>query len=503
MSRYSTTKPRVKKPVALNPESDLMLNKAGGVAIELPFKEQLVSLALTSFMKDKYYETADETEARLRELVAKDPYFAAQVALYARRDVGMRSVTHVIATEVVKQVKGEAWTRAFVSKVVDRVDDMTEILALYILRNGRQGIPNSLKRGLASAFPRFDTYQLSKYRGEKKEVSLVDVVNLVHPKPTEKNKDALNALVNGTLRSENTWEVKVSAAGQKAKTVEEKKEAKEEAWSSLVASGKLGYLALLRNLRNLETLDAVTLKIALEQLVDPAQIKKSRTFPFQFATAYEHVGSRQVRTALSKAAEISLSNIPEFDGPSLVVVDHSGSMGDGFSSPKFIGDLFGVALWKKNPQADIIAFGRDAQYVKLDDDSGLFANAEKAGRVDVGHSTNLSAAFKIAKKPYSRVIIFSDMQTWVNNDVPESDYSYYYEGTNATKAFKAYCAKYDVNPYVYIFDLAGYGNTQDLASRQEGKVINLSGFSSKVFDVIDKSEINPRALVEEIEKIVI
>lgn len=47
------------------------------------------------------------------------------------------------------------------------------------------------------------------------EISLVDVVNLVHPKPTAKMKKALKALVEDTLKPANTWEVALSQGADK------------------------------------------------------------------------------------------------------------------------------------------------------------------------------------------------------------------------------------------------------------------------------------------------
>jgi hypothetical protein len=44
---------------------------------------------------------------------------------------------------------------------------------------------------------------------------LVDVVNLVHPTPTEKNKEALNALINDKLKNTKTWESMLSQAVNK------------------------------------------------------------------------------------------------------------------------------------------------------------------------------------------------------------------------------------------------------------------------------------------------
>ena len=37
--------------------------------------------------------------------------------------------------------------------------------------------PNALKKGFASAFNKFDSYQIAKYKNSNKEVKLVDIIN--------------------------------------------------------------------------------------------------------------------------------------------------------------------------------------------------------------------------------------------------------------------------------------------------------------------------------------
>jgi len=88
----------------------------------------------------------------------------------------MRSITHVLAGELARVVSGKEWAKRFYSAVINRPDDMTEIIS-YLLAN-KQKLPNALKKGFANAFNSFDAYQLAKYRGETKNVKLVDVVIL-------------------------------------------------------------------------------------------------------------------------------------------------------------------------------------------------------------------------------------------------------------------------------------------------------------------------------------
>ena len=224
------------------------VNLAGGEAFTESAKLELAALMLTSTLQGQYYRAADVAAARLKQLIAQigDKKFVAKAAVYARTEAGMRSVTHLAAGELAHAVKGQPWTAMFYDKVVRRPDDALEILAYYLAVYGKP-IPNALKKGLGAALSRFDEYQIAKYRKSGAEISLVDAVNLVHPKHTE----ALKKLVDGTLAPAETWETKLTQAGAAAESEDELAELKKETWEKLIKSRKLGYFALLRNLRNI------------------------------------------------------------------------------------------------------------------------------------------------------------------------------------------------------------------------------------------------------------
>lgn len=68
------------------------------------------------------------------------------------------------------------------------------------------------------------------------------------------------------------------------------------------------------------------------------------------------------------------------------------------------------------------------------------------------------------------------------------------------EAWKTYRKEVAPNAKLYLFDLAGYGNTP-LSIQEEG-VYLISGWSEKVFQMIEAVE-NGSTAVEEIEKIVV
>lgn len=471
------------------------MNRAGGEAYKQSPKMQLASIMLTSFAQNQFYRNAKGTFDELVKLLAQvDSKFAAQAAIYARTKFNMRSITHVLGAEIAAYASGKPWAKEFYAQLVLRPDDMLEIVAYYFNKGGKT-LPNAMKKGFATAFDKFDDYQIAKYRGENKDVKLIDLVNLVHPTPTQRNAKALQALVNGTLRNENTWESKLTQAGQVAESKEDKAEKKAAAWKDLIASKKLGYFALLRNLRNIAEQAPDVLDEALQTLTNRNRIQKSKVLPFRFLSALDAIKdadidrkySRKIQKALNDAVEISLDNVPTFEGNTLVVLDDSGSMtwggGKDKKTPIQIGSIFAAMLYKSN-NADLMRFSDDASFVKpyygdaaMTIANGLKENAKSAG-------TNFHAIFKKATKPYDRVIILSDMQGWIGGYTPK-------------KEFDAYKKRTGANPYIYSFDLSAYGSLQF----PENKVFALAGFSDKVFDLMALLETDRHALVHEIEKI--
>lgn len=475
------------------PRKQKTINRAGGQAYVQNPKMQLASLLLTSFAQDQYYRSAKDTFKDLSKNLSKvDPLFAAKAGVYARNEFGMRSITHVLAGELAAYVSGQVWAKDFYNKIVYRPDDMLEIAAYYKGKGGKT-LPNAMKKGFAKAFDRFDGYQLAKYRGEGKAVKLIDMVNLVHPIPTQRNAKALQALVDGTLRNTATWEAKLTKAGQEATTNKEKAALKQAAWSELMKNNKLGYFALVRNLRNILEQAPDLVNLVVNQLTDPKRIKGSKVLPFRLLVAYKQLkgntrSHRRVANALERAIEIACDNVPDLQN-TLVVVDNSGSMHSAVSNSEHIlcnemGAMFGMILAKRS-NADIMEFGTNARYInyRLSDSVMEFGkNFERNNKV--GHGTNFHSIFQTAKKAYDRIVIFSDMQGWIGYHTP-------------TSALKTYSNRYGANPFIYSFDLRGYGSLQF----PENRVFALAGFSEKVFDLMSVVEQDPWVLVNKIDAV--
>lgn len=459
-------------------EKVIVENMAGGRAYSQSNEMELVSILLTSFANEQFYRTENDLLNRLKELIAGcDKDFVAKAAIYARTQFGMRSITHILASELAKYIGGES-AKNFYNAIVYRPDDITEIIAYHKANNGK--LSASMKKGLALSFNKFDKYQLAKYKCEGKNISLLDAARIVHPKPTEKNEEALSLLSKGELKSFDTWESELSKAGEA--DINEKDQFKKDVWVRLIKEKKIGYFALLRNLRNILEQAPEIIDEALTMLCDEKLIKKSLVLPFRFTTAYQELqkngGSSNVLRAINRAVDISLNNVPKFNGKTLVVLDVSGSMA---GKPSEIGALFTSILAKSN-NADIVTFSNNAQYcnVNLDDSTITLANSI---HFSMG-GTNFSASFQILNKVYDRIIILSDMQGWIGSYSPVGAFNQYKQRTGA-------------NPFIYSFDLNSYGTLQF----PENKVFCLAGFSDKIFDVMKLLEEDKNALIHKIKSI--
>lgn len=456
------------------------VNYEGGLAFTQTAKLELVSILLTTFLEDEFYRTEKQTTARIRELIDKvgDPCFAATAAIYARHTHGMRSVSHLVAGELAKSVKGAPWTKRFYAHVVRRPDDVVEILGYYLAIYGRP-VPNSLKKGLGVALARFDEYQLAKYRRDHALFKLVDAVNLVRPRATP----ALSKLVRGELAPAQTWETKLTQAGV-AESADQAAAAKSQAWAELVRENKLGYLALLRNVRNVLTHAPEVVTELCMQLVDEKAVRRSLVFPFQFLSAVEVLkqgnlpGVDRVMDALNQAIDLSLANVPKFEGNTLIALDSSGSMA---GRPQTIGSLFAAVLVKASG-ADLMVFSDEARYLTLNRRDTTLTAANSISFASGG--TNFNAIFERANRAYDRIVILSDMQGWVGGGAP-------------VKPFADYQKRYNVAPRVFSFDLKGNGTLQFPQER----VFCLAGWSDRVFEIMQKLDCDPEALVREVESI--
>lgn len=446
-------------------------NLAGGQAFRMSKAMELVHAVLATFLEDKFYESGDNRIRRIADLVKEnDPMFVSNLATVARQEFHLRSVVTVLIAELAKNHRGDSLVCETIVRTAERVDDLIELVSYF--KREKKALPKQVKRGIRNALFKFNRYQLAKYRAEGRDITLVDVFNLVHPKHQHANdeqRQAWSDLMTGKLASFDTWETEISNAKDDA--------ARTKAFEKLVYDNKLGYMALLRNLNNLlkYQVNAQTLISVAQHLANPYEVKRSKQLPFRFYTAYQNVsGSRLLSDAISEAMDHAVANTPVFGGKTLVAVDCSGSMS---GDPMEKAAIFGATLVRANPDADLILYDTQVKELRTTSRMPVVNLAEDIMRQATGGGTDTSLVFRYIvgeKKHYDRVIIISDNESWVER----------YGRLGPQQAYKEYKQMTGQDPFIYAIDIQGYGTT-DLAG---GKIFHLTGWSSRLLDLIGQAE---------------
>lgn len=454
------------------------VNRAGGQAFKMSPQVELVHGTLTTFLDDKYYESGADRMTRLQELIGKnDPDFVAKLAVIARKEFHLRSVSHLLLGELALTHNGDDLIKRATVKFAERPDDLLEF-ASYVMEGTETGnLTKQAKRGIRNALLKFDSYQLAKYRGEGKEVSLVDLFNIAHPNAahaTKEQREAWDNLMKGKLSTAGkTWESNIS----NAQTDEERT----EQWEKMINEGSIGYMALLRNLNNLVkyNVSTETLRKAADIIRDPERVRTSKQLPFRFYTAYQNVrGERILSDAISEALDHSVVNAPVFDGRTLIAVDASGSM-NGWGSQGAIvnASLLAAALAKKNPGSDVILYDTSVVEFPVSGRTPVMDIMSQMQSRAMGGGTNTGVVFNYAEKKgdrYDRIIILSDNESWQD--------SYYGNGTQGE--LLSYLKATGADPYIFAIDIQGYG-TQDIS---HPKAFHVAGWSDRILDFIGQVE---------------
>lgn len=459
------------------------VNKSGHAAYKMRDKEKLVTQVLTSFFNEsKFYgDNSAEMQETIKRVIKADPKFVANLAVFARREFNMRSVSHILTAYLAHEVEGKPYAREVIKAVSLRGDDVTEIMACYLSMFGKP-VPNSMKKGISDVMQGFDEYTLAKYKGNGKGVKMRDLLCLCRPTPkTETQSDMWKRLLNNELEIPYTWETELSAHGNNAET-----------WEKLIDSGKVGYMALLRNLRNILNANPSNVNKVLETIENPERVKKSKQLPFRFLSAYKElkdVGGSRVFDALENAVESSIENMPKLSGTTVIAVDTSGSMGNFISAKSKvtcgeIGMLLGLIANKICENSYFYTFDTRITKHSISHRKGILEGASKHC---TGGGTYMHLPFDMMiseNVKADRVIVLSDNQCNGGWSKPVQTLADKYRRTTGN----------DI--WVHAIDLQGYGTQQFHGA----KTNVIAGWSEKVFDFIRLAEQGEGNLEKTIEQ---
>jgi len=475
---------------------DAVSNYEGGLSFSTNPETELYMQAATCLVGEpKFYESAEFADQKLIQAIHRvlnsNPEFVLQLAVHCREQMHLRSVPLVLCAEYANVAPGTVPNvRKYISRVIQRADELSEIIAYQFKRNKisprSSKLPMAIKHGVADAFPKFNAYTLGKYNREG-VVTLRDALFLTHPKPdSDQQQQDWNNLVNDTLESPNTWETQRSGGFM--------------TWADVIHNifnkdGKTNnYMAQLRNLRNvIESTDVTNEDIMLVCMMisEPAAVRKSKQLPFRYLSAYRVIEKlvysmkNEVLESLEKAASVSVENIPRMSGTTLIACDVSGSMTwepiskNSTVFPYDIGIMLGSMAHRFCNNSIVGIFGTDWKEIPMAVNCGILGNVKKmhSHDRDVGWGTN---GHKIIEHllnndiEVDRLMIFTDNQMWNSSR----------DGTFASK-FLSYQRRYP-NVRLYLFDLNGYGTI--VVPEDTKNVCLIAGWSDRVFDFVQMYE---------------
>ena len=486
-------------------------NHQGATAYKMTPRMELYTSVVTASLSNNFYESGADRLKRIQKLIEiVDPEFTAKLAVYTREEMYLRSVPLVLATELSKVHKGDSLVKKTVQRVIGRADEITELLAYYQLANYRMGnkklnkLSKQVQKGVAAAFNKFDEYQFAKYN-RSTTVTLKDALFLTHPKAKDEAQQTLfNKIAQDTLETPYTWEVQLSTLGQQKFATDKKRaRAVKAKWEELIESGRLGYMALMRNLRNILQAEVGTkyIKIVGERLSSPQAVRRSKQLPFRFLSAYRELEELKfsqtgyLMDCLEEAIKVSVENLKGFGLDTTVVLasDVSGSMQRPISAKSKvqcydIGLLLSMLMRSKCKNVISGIFGDNWESINLPS-SGILANTRTLNRMEgrVGYSTN---GFKVIqdlrqrKVKADKVMFFCDLQLWDSTN----------NGNSLEKEWDLYQKQVAPNAKLYLFDLVGYGQAPLKLARKD--VFLIAGWSNKIFDVMNAIEKGSSALKE-------
>lgn len=489
MSKFNTvTRTGVTSPMKTVGKT---LNADGKTAFARDDKSELFLLAVSNFVgQDTFYEKANQRDDRFaalsRKVAIADPKWFSGFVNWLRNDAFMRSASVVASAEGAKALldagKSGKPVRELVAAAMSRADEPGEFLAYWTAKYGKN-YPQSVKKGVADAAKRlYNQHSLLKYDTESKGFRFADVIQLTHVKSDDATKNdlfhyALNRrygkghvlwhhdeqipLHLNTISSHMTLMkmpvekrrdfLQHEGAGEYLKHAGMTWEAlsgwlqgpmDKAAWEAIIPS--MGYMALLRNLRNFVQagVSQKTMNTVLAKLADPAEVAKSKQFPFRFLSAYlANKDNLKIAAALEDALQASVSNVPELKGNTLILVDRSGSMFPywGYNSQKAdelsFADkaaIFGTALALRAENATLVEFGTSSRVVNFRKGDNVLKLLEKFSELG---GTATDRAIREHLKGHDRIVIVTDEQ------------------------YNGYTNPYSVVPAntpVYTWNLAGY-----------------------------------------------
>ena len=479
-------------------------NEAGGTAYALPPKHALAQYAATGCLNTTYYASAETQLATVLDLCKQvEPEFIARTALYARSQGYMKDLPALLCAVLASRGPG------LLAEVFDRVIDDGRMLRNFVqvIRSGvtgRKSLGTLPKRLVLQWIEKRDDAALFRASGGN-DPSLADVIKMVHPKPASKSRQALFGYLIG--RPHDPAELpEIVRQFEAFKSGESKLvpalpfqmltslPLSADDWKQIARDAPWQMTRMnLNTFARHGVFDGGALDaIIAERLRNPELIAKARVFPYQLMVAHAMADAavpQGVRESLQDAMEIAIANVPKVDGGVWIFPDVSGSMRSPVTGHRAgattavrcldVAALVAAAFVRQNRDARVLPFESNVVHVALNPRDSVMTNAAKLASLPAG-GTNCSAplAELNSRKASGDLLIYvSDNESWIDSPLHGRC------GGNATQTMKQWAAYKARNPNAKLvcIDIQPYGTTQ---AAERPDVLNIGGFSDRVFDVI-------------------
>jgi 60 kDa SS-A/Ro ribonucleoprotein len=478
-------------------------NSENAPAYALAPKQALAQYAATGCFGRTFYATAEEQLTRVLELCnvladGGDKEFIARVAVYSRTQSFMKDMPALLC----------AWLSTRDSRlheaVFARTIDSARMLRTYvqILRSGVVGrkslgtAPKRLVRAWLASRDEDTLFQASNGRSP----SLADIVKMVHPKPADPKREAFYAYMLGRSYDATALpKLAMQFERFKAGGASEVPDLPFMLLSALPLS-RNDWAGIAKNATwqttrmNLNTFarhgvfDAPGLvSLIAARLCDTDEIRRARVFPYQLLMAYRNCDAsvpHEVRNALQDAMELGIANVPAIAGKVVVCPDVSGSMRSPVTGHRAgsatkvqcvdVAALLAASVLRKNPGATVLPFEQEVVPVDLNPRDSVMTNAGRLAAIG-GGGTNCSAPVLLLNRQKARadlIVFVSDNESWVDR------------GRGRGTALLAEWSEFrQRNPNARLVCLDVQPN-QTTQAAERADILNIGGFSDRVFDVI-------------------
>jgi len=359
-----------------------------------PIDQLRRAVATCLLWENQFYEDGVSIADRIEALVKQcDKSDVEALAVEARHQMKLRHAPLWLLVALARD--GRTADAMIYAKIINRADEMGELIAMF-WKDGKRPLPAQMKRGIAHALGKFDEYRLAKY-DRKVTVKLRDVLRLTHPKPVDAAQSEMwGRLIDGRLKTPDTWETALSSGANKRDTFER-----------LLANGKLGYLALLRNLRNMAESGVDTEAVRHAIL---ARKGAHNILPFRYVAAAR--AAPQFEPALDQALCASINEAPLLGGKTAVLVDVSGSMDWALSDKSDMTRMDAAATLASIINGDVRVFTFSNSVVEVAPRRGM-AGVDAVRNSQPRGGTYLGAAVDAINREvqYDRLIVITDEQS--------------------------------------------------------------------------------------------